>query len=211
MKDRKTTRTRRTLIIGALAAGAIGLLPGSASAGPLVASATDCDDQALSQPFLPWLDPMSYTPLAGGSFEDGDASWSLDGGAAVVDGNESYAVGGSGDSRALRLPTGSSATSPSICVGIDHPTVRLFTKRSGSLLSSMAVEVLFEDAVGNQHSLPIGALGGGSAWRPSAPLPIVVNLLPLLPGERTAVAFRFTPISGDWRIDDVYVDPRHSS
>ena len=40
---------------------------------------------------------------------------------------------------------------------------------------------------------------------------IVMNLLPLLPGGNTAVAFRFAPYGdGDWTIDDVYVDPwRH--
>jgi hypothetical protein len=40
-------------------------------------------------------------------------------------------------------------------------------------------------------------------------MPIVANLLPLLPGDHTPVAFRFTPVGlgGDWRIDDLYVDP----
>ena len=36
--------------------------------------------------------------------------------------------------------------------------------------------------------------------------------LPLLPGERTPVAFRFTPQGkGTWSIDDVYVDPHARS
>ncbi len=204
-------RTRSSLIVAALAAAAVGLVPSSAGAGVLVASATDCDEQPLSQPFVPWLDPMSYTPLAGGSFEAGSDSWELEDGAQVVAGNESYAVGAAGDSRSLRLPAGSSATSPSICVGLDHPTIRLFTKRSGWPTSALAVEVLFEDAAGGEHSLGIGAFGAASSWQPSAPLPVLANLLALLPGERTAVAFRFTSLSGDWRIDDVYVDPRHSS
>jgi hypothetical protein len=38
-------------------------------------------------------------------------------------------------------------------------------------------------------------------------MPIGVNLLPLLPGNYTAVAFRFRASGGDWQIDDVYVDP----
>ena len=37
------------------------------------------------------------------------------------------------------------------------------------------------------------------------------SLLPLLPGDRTPVAFQFTPLLGDWQIDDVYVDPRRFS
>jgi hypothetical protein len=69
------------------------------------------------------------------------------------------------------------------------------------------VEVLFEDGFGNEQSAPIGVITAGTQWAPTAPLPIVVNLLPLLPGSHTAVAFRFTAASGSVQIDDVYVDP----
>jgi hypothetical protein len=84
------------------------------------------------------------------------------------------------------------------------------------------VDVLFEDPVGTSCSasggilssgdiclLTIGLLTGSSRWDPTIPVPVVANLLPLLPDNRTAVAFRFSPqdAAGDWRIDDVYVDP----
>jgi hypothetical protein len=40
-------------------------------------------------------------------------------------------------------------------------------------------------------------------------MPVIANLLPLLPGELTPVRFRFTPVGlgAAWQIDDVYVDP----
>jgi hypothetical protein len=40
-------------------------------------------------------------------------------------------------------------------------------------------------------------------------MPILANLLAVLPGGRTPVAFRFTPggAGSEWMIDDVYVDP----
>jgi hypothetical protein len=38
-------------------------------------------------------------------------------------------------------------------------------------------------------------------------MPIGVNLLPLFPGEKTPVAFRLTAVSGDFQIDDTFVDP----
>jgi hypothetical protein len=38
-------------------------------------------------------------------------------------------------------------------------------------------------------------------------MPIVANLLPLLPGSKTPVSFRLTALSGSWTIDDFYVDP----
>ena len=88
--------------------------------------------------------------------------------------------------------------------------MRLFVKRrSGGLLSTstLHVDVLFETATGDVASLPVGVVTNGGSWRPTPAMPIVVNLLPLLPGEMTPVAFRFTADGGDWSIDDVWVDP----
>ena len=150
---------------------------------------------------------MHYTPAGDGGFEQGAAGWTLTGGAQVVDGNESYYVTSASDSRSLRLPAGASATSPTICVGLEHPTVRMFARRAAGLNGTAAVEVLFEDALGNVHSQAIGTVAGIGSWQPSLPLPIVANLLPLLPGEHTPVAFRLIGLSGDVRIDDFYVDP----
>lgn len=187
-----------------LAAGA-----SSASAGVLVASAPTCDDQALSKTFLPWLDLADYTALSGGDFESDAAGWSLDG-AAVAGGNEPYRVGGANDSKSLAIAAGGSATSPTICVGIEHPTVRFFAKRqSGGWLSlaSLRVDVLFETASGTVASLPIGTVGGGSSWQVTNPMLVVANLLALLPGDKTPVAFRFTADGADFSIDDIWVDP----
>lgn len=190
----------------ALAAGAT-----TANAGVLVASAPSCEDQALAKTFLPWLDIADYTALAGGDFESGSADWSLTGGAATASGNESFDVGGADDARSLSLPAGSSATSPTICVGILHPTIRFFHKRRSTgllaTLSTLKVEVLFETATGDTASLPIGTVLGNGNWQPTLPIVVVANLLPLLPGEMTPVQFRVTAQGGDWSIDDVWVDP----
>jgi hypothetical protein len=189
-------------------AGLIALAaPAAAQAGPLVASAPSCEDQELSQPFLRWLDPASYTLNRGGAFEDGAAGWTLKNGASVVSGNEPFKVHGAGDSHSLSLPAGSSATSSTTCVGLEHPTARLFVRNTGFVLATLKVEVLFETAGGSVQSLPIGLAVGGRNWAPTLPMPIIVNLLPLLPGDHTPVAFRFTPQGGTWSIDDVYVDP----
>jgi hypothetical protein len=72
--------------------------------------------------------------------------------------------------------------------------------------SHLDVEVLFEDAYGNVHDIAIGT-AKGAGWSPTAPMVITPALLPLLPGEHTAVAFRFTAHGGDFQIDDVHVDP----
>jgi hypothetical protein len=203
--------TRRFAGTIALGIAALALSAPVAQAGPLADSASPCADQTYSQPFLPWADPASYTLAPDGSFENGAGSWSLSGGAAVDSGNESYHVGGAADSHSLSLPSGSSATSGAMCVGIEHPDIRVFARNSGSPASTLRVDVLFEDASGNVNSLPIGTVSSGSSWQPTAPSPVVANLLAVFSNDQTAVAFRFTPqgYGGSWRIDDVYVDPWH--
>ncbi len=196
-----------------IALAAMTLGAASANAGVLVSSAPNCDAQPLSTPFSPWYDNASYTPLGGGDFESSAAGWSLSGGAAVAAGNEPWKVGGASDASSLSVPAGGSATSPAICVGLEHPTIRFFAKRTsgGTLgLSGLRVDVLFENNLGIINSLPVvGVALPSSSWQPSVlPMLVVANLLPLLPGEHTPVAFRFTPtLGGSWSIDDVYVDP----
>jgi hypothetical protein len=206
------TRTTRFLTLIAALAGMAFAAP-AANAGPLVASATNCETQTVAKEFLPWLDPMDYTVVPNGTLEGGSAGWTLSG-ASVVAGNEPWNINAAGDSKSLEIPSGASATTNSICVGLLHPTLRFFAKSAGgsvlgSATSVLSVEVLFEDAAGNVRSLPIGFVTPGSRWGPTLPYPVVANLLPLLPDERTAVKFRFRAVGGaTWQIDDVYVDPR---
>jgi hypothetical protein len=199
--------------IGALvAAGAVTLAAAApANAGLLVASAPDCDPQPASQVFLRWLDPLRYEQAPGGDAES-PAGWTLSGGARIVSGNEPWKVGGSRDKSSLLLPRGSRATTGVMCVGIGHPVMRFFAKRnSGWLLDSLKVEVLYEGAGGQVNSLPVGVVLAGGTWQPTLPFPVLASLLPLLPGEQTPVAFRFTPVGGgSWQVDDVYVDPWRS-
>jgi hypothetical protein len=200
------------LILSALPVALVGAAP--ANAGILVntVSAASCGTQALEQPFTRWLDYFHYTLVPGGSFESNPGGWSLSR-ASVVDGNETYDVRSLGDSQALSLGSSGSALSAPVCVSIDYPVLRLFVRNRGLPTSILAVDVLFEDSTGTVHSLPIGVVAGAPSWQPSLPIPVIASLLPLLPGERTAIAFRFraTGFGGDWRIDDVFVDPHRRS
>jgi hypothetical protein len=179
----------------------------SAQAGVLVASAPNCSDFETSQPFMPWADPSEYILDPGGSFEGGADGWALNG-AEVGSGNEPYYANEDGGTSSLHIGSGDSATSSTICVGLEHPTLRFFARNSGSPLATMRVSVRFEDAYGDVHSLPIGLVTGGGGWQPTLPMVVTANLLPLLPGNYTPVQFRFTPQGGDWKIDDVFVDPK---
>jgi hypothetical protein len=181
----------------------------AADAGMLVSTAQSCEAQTFSKPFSRWGDLANYTPVPGGAFEAGQVQWAMTGGAKVVSGNESFKVRSSTDSRSLYLPQGATATSPSICVGLSEPTLRWFQKQASllGLTGAMTVEVLFENSLGQVMALPIGAGLLNSTWQPSLPGVVIANLLPLLPDNKTAVAFRFRAVLGNWWVDDAYVDP----
>jgi hypothetical protein len=201
---------KRGTLLGAMTALAVGMLgpAGSASAGVLVQTATNCPTQVFSQPFRPWGDGASYTPVANAGLESSTTGWHLSGGAYVVSGNEPWRVSGSGDSHSLRLPSGSSAETPTICVGLEHPTVRFFAKKNSGLLSTLAVSAVVHLNGGGTLAVPVGVMLAGGSWTPTPPYLYLGNALALLAGNSTPMSFRFTPIlGGDWQIDDVYVDP----
>jgi len=203
------SRNRRSVIAVCAVMVAAVLAPAAAQAGPLVASAPNCADEILERPFARWLDPLKYHLVPDGTLEAGAAGWTLSK-AKVVNGNETFYVHAAGESKALSLPPGSSATTPVMCTRIDKPLMRFFAKSSAGLLSLslLSVEVLFETAGGQVLSLPVGVVTPTTKWQPTLPLPVLASLLPLLPDAETPIAFRFKPIgSATWTIDDVYLDP----
>ena len=200
---------KRVMLALVTAGAATVALAAPAQAGLLVSAAKNCADEGPSaRVFQRWLDPAQYVPAPGGHAESA-AGWTLAGGAKVVAGNEPWMVGGASHGKSLMLPAGSSATTGVMCVGLVHPTMRFFAKRtSGTLLNPLTVEVQFEALGGLLKSLPIGVVLAGGQWQPTLPSLVVANLLPLLPGARTPVRFKFTPVGrANWQIDDVYVDP----
>jgi hypothetical protein len=197
---------RRVLLAAAATMVASLAMVGSASAGVLVKTTTDCADTPLSTPFSRWLDPMHYTLVPGGSFESGATGWKLSS-ASVVSGNESWKVRGAADARSLLLPSGSSAVSAPMCVGLEHPTLRFFAKKNSGLLSTLVVSARVQLQLGGTLDVPVGVVLAGGQWTPTLPYLFLGNLLPLLPGQYTPVSFVFRPLLGSWQIDDVYVDP----
>jgi hypothetical protein len=198
---------RRGLLAAITAAVAIGAFAAPASAGILTASAKNCGDESLSRPFAGFGDNHQYKIVPGGSFEGALTDWTLVGKAKVVSGNEPWKVGGSSHGKSLVLPAGSSAITAPTCVGLAEPTLRFFAKKNSGLLSTLAVSVYVKTSLGLVVPVPVGVVLGNGQWKATPQMLIVANLLPLLPGDRTPVAFQFTPLLGDWQIDDVYVDP----
>jgi hypothetical protein len=202
-------RLRSTFLVAVVSTVALAASAPAANAGLLVASAPDCSPKPMSKPFAPWGDQGDYTLAPGGAFEPSQRSWQLSGGASVVAGNEPFKVRRATDVNSLRLPPGATATSPVMCVGIEHPTLRLFARNNTALLSTLSVEVIFETSLGLTASAPVGVLLPNGQWKPSPQFLVVANLLPLLPGEHTPVQFRVRSVGlGTWWVDDFYVDPK---
>lgn len=173
-----------------------------AHASLLTQTAQGCPAESLSQPFLPWGDPAQYFLAPGGDFAPGGATWTLSGGAQTL-------TAESPSGSALALPDGSSATSPAVCVGINAPDVRFFATNPGDPTSTLQVSVNYVGLLGQPQSAVIGEMTATGSWQPTVVDPILVNLLPLLPGDETPVSFTLTPqgSGGGWQVDDFYVDP----
>jgi hypothetical protein len=209
----------RIALLAASAAAAFAAMTGTANAGVLVASAPNCDNGATAQPFAQWNDDNQYFLAPGGNFESGLGGWDLNGARAVAD-QEPWQVAGDDGATALRIPAGRSVVSPTICVGLEHPTMRFFAHRSGGGLlggvSQLVVTARVETSLGLVVEVPVGAVsslsGNGVAWNRTPAEIVLASLLPLLPGDHTPIQFRFAAVgSSDWVIDDVYVDPRMRS
>ena len=208
--SRGTTVRRLAVLAVALCA----LLASSASQAEAADGSLLGCGYTAQHPFLRFLDPLPYTLAPDGGFEAGAAGWKLSGGARVVFGNEPFYLSGAG-TKSLLIPSGGSATSPPMCVGLVLPVVR-FVYQGGNLLSTMKVEAVWTNDAGGESSIVLlpGVLGGSSSWAPTLPLLQVGGALNALTlnGLTTQMSFRFTPRgglfgSGNWRLDDIYVDP----
>jgi hypothetical protein len=204
-----TSLLRRGLT-GILAALALGAMPAAASADGLAIGLNGCPARTIEHPFARWLDNSNYVLAPGGTFEGSMDGWKLTGGATVIAGSETFAAHAPGETKALSLPSGSTATTPPICVAVLDPTMRYFAANDGGLLSLLRVDVIYHAPGGGTLTLPLGLNALGSKnWAPSLPVLVGADLLGVLNGGQATVQFRFSPagLGAKWRIDDVYVDP----
>ena len=173
------------------------------------AAAQACSYKGAEQVFRPWGDSSSYVLAPDGGFEAGGAGWSLGGGAAAVDGNESFFLNDAADGKSLSLPAGSSAVSPPICMSIDTPHFRLVARNTGNPASTLRVEATYS-LLGLLRTRTVGTVAGGSSWAPTQQVSTVLTLSTvvgtLIP---SAIQIRITPVGsgGRWQVDDVYIDP----
>jgi hypothetical protein len=204
LKDLFSRHTRLTgAVIGCLGIAALSGAPAQAA----LINTDACDNSALTQPFSKWGDSNLYKLVPGGSFESGAPGWTLGRGAAVVTGSEPYGATGSTGKSSVDLSAGASVTSPFTCGDAAYPTFRFFGRNNG-LLSTMAVSVVYKVPLLGAVVVPVGVVALSGTWQPSLPMLTASAVTGLLSGGTTQVALRFTALTGNSQIDDVFVDPR---
>jgi hypothetical protein len=179
-----------------------GLPPATAQA----ASVAKCESASLSEPFLKWGDTNTYSLAPGGDFEGSTPAWTLSGGAQRAAESEPFAATGVLGSWSLALPAGAQAQSPFTCIEPNDRTLRFFARSEGAQ-SRVGVSVVYQTILGN-IALPVGTAVLKSAWEPTATFHTGVLLGALLSEGSVHVALRFDSVSGNSRIDDVFIDPR---
>lgn len=199
------TKIRMAMLAAAGSVAMLAAVAPSAQAGLLSLAPGSCG-QTETQPFLPFGDSSYYVLVPGGSFESGSPSWQLRDGASVVSG------GTPDGSRSLSLPAGSWATSPPACTGIDHPSARLFVRNTGSSASRLNVWATYPPILGLlPYTVYLGQLSGSATWQPSSyvQMGLLNNTIGSLNLGETTISFTFAPAdwTGNWQIDDVYLDP----
>lgn len=188
---------RRLHLAGSLLAGALAAL---AVAAP--ANAATCAGKS-SQPFSPWGDFNFYELAPNGTLESTNG-WTLTGGAKLVKGSEPFAVTGRLGQYSLSIPAGATATSPAMCIDEVRPTFRFFGRSAQGASASLRAEAIVERPA--QYA-SLGSVSGSTAWAPVAPMD--TGAASLLIGGKGSVAVRLRfSATGDWQIDDLFVDPR---
>jgi hypothetical protein len=177
-----------------------------AKKGLLSASAV-CADAPTDTVFSSWGDDATYVGAPAGDLESLEG-WSVNKHAARAE-NSPFGRGSS----SLFLGEKGEAISPAMCVGVGHPTIRLFAANTGGSESELEVEVLYEGFDGKIKKLKVARLHGGPVWAPTSIVPIYVNLLGAASEDGlTAIAIHFKSRDvkskgGGWKLDDMYVDP----
>jgi hypothetical protein len=179
----------------------------SARQGKLSAAA-DCGTSPTSQVFVQWGDDADYSLAPQGDFSV-TTGWTLNKQASVVSGADPF----SGAGQSLQLANGADAATPAMCVNVDNPTIRFFTRdQGGNGKANLKVDVLYEDFDGHVKHLTVAKLKAGTEWAPSTIVPMYMNMLAQAsPTGVTAVAFEFKAegLQKDesLSISSLYVDP----
>ncbi len=176
-------------------------------------TAQTCRAPQIINPFASFGDVRDYVLAPGGTFEEkGLEGWQVV--KAKQDGDHSpleLSKAREDDNKhSLKVPGGGSAVSPAMCVDLNYPTMRFMVKAEKNK-GRLDIQVVYPDS-GNPVFHDSGSLEStGKDWTATGDLPVYPERGGATSGMRR-VALRFTSVAtngqaGDWRIDDMYVDP----
>jgi hypothetical protein len=197
--------TRRLWFIVAAIVATAGLAVPAASAS-LIGGGVLPSCGAKTYPFTPWGDNDAYCAFSNLGFESGKTAWTLNGSASIVAANEPWHVSGPG-THALQLGPGATALSSPLPVSLLDPWVRFFARSAGAN-GSLRVQVIFHGLLGNLTGvLNIGSLSPGSysSWQPTQRVLSALALPLATTSAQLLVTSQAT--SGNWQVDDAYLDP----
>lgn len=166
-----------------------------------------CPGQTFSRPFEAFDDSNYYTLVAGSEFEEGPEGWELADGAEVVE--DELPDGSTGG--VLNLPSGAFAVSPPVCVTLQYPTARAWS-RTVEGGGGVSVGVRYAGSKSNSgNGKRVGQLDAKAkdGWKLSHPF----NVEPQITGSEEGVReVRFivanTTKDGLFQFSGLYVDPR---
>ena len=162
-------------VLGATVLLASGLLTAAAPGTMAYGTALSCTGRSLVQYYKPWGDANNYFRVSNGGFESGATDWQMSGSAAVVAGNETYRVAGSGDAKSLRLGSGASAESRTLCVSMGEDKLRLFANNPKVMGALLHVDVVVRNPSTNVRGYfawDRNADAWPSGWQPTPTLTI---------------------------------------
>jgi hypothetical protein len=166
-----------------------------------------CPGQTFSRPFEAFGDSNYYMLVAGGEFEEGPEGWELADGAEVVE--VELPDGSTGG--VLNLPSGAFAVSPPVCVTLQYPTARAWS-RTVEGDGGVSVGVRYAGSKSDSgNGKKVGQLDAKTkdGWKLSHPF----NVEPQITGSEEGVReVRFivanTTKDGLFQFSGLYVDPR---
>jgi hypothetical protein len=180
-----------------------------ALAAVFAGAAQACSYSGGERVFSQWGDHRSYVLAPDGGLEAGGDGWSLAGGAAVTDENESFFLGGPADGHSLAVPSGGVAVTPPICMNLSTPVFRLMARNTGDPEARLRVESTYL-LLGLVRTKVVSSFTAGDEWAPSPAMSPVLGLSTifgtLIP---SSIDIRITSPDqgGEWQVDDLYVDP----
>jgi hypothetical protein len=175
---------------------------GQVEVAQTAATTLSCQEPVIVNPFIGWGDYRDYVLAPYGDFENlALPGWTLEGGATALRNSSGQGI--------LRMPSGSRATSPAMCVDLNYPTMRYFVRDVADDKSRLSTQVMYVDHETAYAPYTVAKLDPRPSWSLTEDIAIDPQRGGVDPGWRR-VAFRLIAPKdvADIRVDDIYVDPR---